>query len=80
MEMAVLKLKRIMQGILSTEPHEIGCDDCFQHLDAYVELVLAGENVAERFPAVHDHLQRCRNCQEEFEALLVALHGLDQET
>ena len=75
MEMAVLKLKRIMQGILSAEPHEIGCDDCFNHLDAYVELVLAGENAAERFPELHDHLQRCLNCREEFDALMAALHG-----
>lgn len=78
MELAVLKLKRIMQGILSADPHEIGCGDCFRNLDAYVELVLAGENAAEGYPEVHDHLQRCRNCQEEFEALLAALRGFDQ--
>ncbi len=80
MELAVLKLKRIMQGILSADPHEIGCADCFQHLDAYVELVLADENAAEVYPKVHDHLQRCRNCHEEFSALIAALRELDQET
>ena len=76
MEIAVLKLKRIMQGILSADPHEIGCDDCFQNLDAYVDLMLAGENAAEEYPRVHDHLRRCRNCQEEFDATIVALRRL----
>jgi hypothetical protein len=77
MKIAILKLKRIMQGILSTDPHEIGCADCFEHLDAYVELTLAGGNAAEVYPRIHDHLQRCRNCYEEFEALIAALRGLE---
>jgi hypothetical protein len=78
MELDVLKLKKIMQGILSSHPHEIGCADCFQHIDAYVELVLAGENAAEAYPRVHEHLQRCQNCQEELTALISALRGTEQ--
>ena len=78
MEIAVLKLKRIMQGILTADPHEIGCDDCFHNLDVYVELVLAGDNAADIYPRVHDHLQRCRNCREEFEALIKALRQVEK--
>jgi hypothetical protein len=78
MELNVLKLKKIMQGIFSSHPHEIGCADCFQHIDAYVEMVLSGENAAEAFPRVHEHLQRCRNCQEELTALISALRGIEQ--
>jgi hypothetical protein len=73
MELTVLKLKRIMQGILSTHPHEIGCDDCFQNLDAYVEMVLVGQDAEQAYPKVYDHLQRCKNCREEFAALITAL-------
>jgi hypothetical protein len=78
MELAVLKFKMIMQGILISHPHEIGCADCYQHIDAYVELVLDGENAAQVYPRVHEHLQRCRNCQEELTALISALRGFDQ--
>ena len=77
MEMTVLKLKRIMQGILTSDPHEIGCDDCYDHLDVYVEMLIAGQNAAEAFPRIAEHLQRCGNCREEFEALLGALRKLE---
>jgi hypothetical protein len=73
MEMDVLKLKKIMQGILSSHPHEIGCDDCFQYLDAYVEMILEGGNASQAYPEVHEHLLRCGNCHEEFLALLTAI-------
>jgi hypothetical protein len=78
MEIGALKIKKIMMGILSTHPHEIGCDDCFQQLDAYVELVIAGEDAAQAYPRVHEHLQRCKNCHEELTSLISALHGYDQ--
>jgi hypothetical protein len=70
------KLKRMVRNILTTHPHEIGCDDCFAQLDAFVELRLAGKDAAEAMPLVHEHLGRCSNCREEFEALLVALQRL----
>ena len=31
---------------------EIGCDECFDALDVYVELTLAGEPADERFPGM----------------------------
>ena len=66
-------LKKMMHMVGSTRPDEIGCDDCFAQLDQFSELVLAGKNVAEAMPLVQDHLDRCMDCREEFEALLRAL-------
>ena len=70
------RLKRMVQDILTTPPIEIGCDECFAQLDAFAELWLAGKDTAEAMPLVHEHLMRCSNCREEFEALLTALQGL----
>jgi len=66
-------LKRIVRSVLATRPDEIGCDDCFEQLDRFVELKLAGKNAAEAMPLVQDHLDRCPDCREEFEALLAVL-------
>ena len=66
-------LKRIVRSVLSTRPDEIGCDECFEQLDRFVELKLAGKNAAEAMPLVQDHLDRCPDCREEFEALLAVL-------
>ncbi|RMF33847.1 MAG: hypothetical protein D6759_06485 [Chloroflexi bacterium] len=66
-------LKRIVRSVLATRPDEIGCDECFEQLDRFVELKLAGKNAAEAMPLVQDHLDRCPDCREEFEALLAVL-------
>jgi hypothetical protein len=69
-------LKQMVRWILTTRPDEIGCDECFEQLDRFVEMKLAGKNAAEAMPLVQDHLERCDDCREEFEALLAALRTL----
>ena len=69
-------LKRIVHGALTARPDEIGCDECFEQLNQFAEMVLAGKDVTEAMPLVQDHLNRCRDCREEFEALLTALRAL----
>lgn len=69
-------LKRLVRGVLTTRPDEVGCDECFEQLDRFVEMTLAGKSAAEAMPLVQDHLARCRDCREEFEALLEALRTL----
>jgi hypothetical protein len=66
-------LKKMMRNVISTRPDEIGCDDCFEQLSRFVELVLAGQPAAALMPLVQDHLDRCADCHEEYEALLRAL-------
>jgi hypothetical protein len=68
-------LKKMVHSVVSTRPDEIGCDDCFAQLDRFAEQVLAGKNAAEAMPLVQDHLDRCLDCREEFEALLRALRA-----
>ena len=70
------KLKGLVRAVLTTRPDEIGCEECFQELDRFVEMELAGKDAAEAMPLVQDHLDRCRGCKEEFEALMAALRAL----
>jgi predicted anti-sigma-YlaC factor YlaD len=69
-------LKQIIREIMATRSDEIDCDGCLEELDRFAEMVLAGKDAAQALPLVEDHLQRCKNCREEFEALLVALRSL----
>ena len=48
---------------------ELGCDECFDALDVYVELVLAGEAADERVPGMRAHLHGCPACHEDFLSL-----------
>jgi hypothetical protein len=69
-------VKQMVRGIVTTRPDEVGCDECFQEVDRFAEMVLDGKDAADALPLVQDHLNRCGDCREEFEALLEALRAM----
>ncbi|MDQ7030844.1 MAG: hypothetical protein Q9O62_14250 [Ardenticatenia bacterium] len=69
-------LRLLVEGVLATEETELSCDECFEELDRFAELVLAGREIPEAMRLVQAHLERCGDCREEFEALLAALRHL----
>jgi hypothetical protein len=69
-------VKEMARDIATTRTDEIGCDECFAQMDRFVEMKLAGKNAAEAMPLVQDHLVRCQDCREEFDALLAALQAM----
>lgn len=71
------KLKNLVREIAVTRPEEIGCDECLEQVDRFVEMELSGLNTAEAMPLVQDHLDKCDDCREEFEALLAALSATE---
>lgn len=77
MELTPGILKQIIQFVRMTAEQEIGCDTCFEELHEFAEMELAGKSPAEAKPLVKEHLERCQNCREEYEALLVALGNLE---
>ena len=68
--------KQMVRGIVTTRGHELGCDECFEQVDRFAEMVLANRDAALAMPLVQEHLNRCNGCQEEFEALLDALRAV----
>ena len=51
-----------------TEP-ELSCDECFDLLDQYVDLELAGHDADARVPGMRGHLRACPACHEDHESL-----------
>lgn len=72
-------LKNMLRAIIGTREDEIGCDECFEQLDEFIELKLKGRSPEEAMPLVEDHLKRCKDCREEYEALLEALRSVGAE-
>ena len=52
---------------------EVTCEECFELLDAYVELQIAGER--DSMPAMRAHLEGCPACREDYESLLALVRG-----
>ena len=69
-------IKNIVATLKRTQPNEIDCGDCFDRLDQFAEMTLEGKSPEEALPLVKLHLEGCRDCREEFEALLDVLSGL----
>lgn len=65
----------IMQMIFATRSEDITCDECFEHIDHYVELLQAGQDPTAILPQVKHHLEQCRCCEQEFHALIAILEG-----
>lgn len=49
---------------------EVGCDECFDLLDEFVELELAGLDASARIPGLRAHLDGCSACREEHDSLV----------
>ena len=67
-----------MGEIAETREEEIGCDECFDEVDRFIEMKLSGLDVAQAMPLVQEHLEICGECREEFEALLAALRASEE--
>jgi len=68
-------LNQILGRLLGPAEPEIGCDTCFEELDRYVELELAGENADAVSPGLRAHLDGCPACREEHESLWAFVAG-----
>jgi hypothetical protein len=68
-------LKKTLPRLLGPEAPEIGCDECFEQLDGYVELEVAGLDADAAHPGLRAHLEGCPACHEEHESLLALVAG-----
>ena len=69
------ELEGALGRLLGPTGPEIGCDECFEQLDRYVELELAGGDADAAFPGLRAHLEGCPACREEHESLLALLEA-----
>ena len=60
---------KLFQMVENTDEVELSCDEVFDLMDQYVESDVRGEDAAKLLPLVQKHLERCRDCHEEYEAL-----------
>ena len=68
-----------LHRLLGPAGPDIGCGVCFDELDRYVELELAGADAEAAVPGMRVHLEGCPACAEEHASLL-ALVARDAAT
>jgi hypothetical protein len=68
-------LKQSLGRLLGPRETEIGCDECFEQLDLYVELELDGSDADAALPGFRPHLEGCPACREEHASLRALVGG-----
>jgi hypothetical protein len=67
--------RELIDRLLGPTRPEVSCEQCFELLDEYVELELAGADADARLPGMHEHLQGCPACHEDRESLRELVSG-----
>ena len=65
----------MIDALLGPEGPEVTCEECFERLDEYVELELAGDDADGRVPGMRAHLEGCPACREDHESLRELVAG-----
>jgi hypothetical protein len=59
----------LIDRLLGPEGPELTCEECFDELDRYVELELAGVDAEAKIPGMRAHLAGCPACHEDHDSL-----------
>jgi hypothetical protein len=70
--------REALERFLATDPADAGCERTAELLDAYVELVVAGEDPEIRYPGIAAHLRSCLPCADDLDGLLSIVRASDQ--
>jgi hypothetical protein len=68
-------IKQALARLLGPAEPEVGCDVCFDELDRYVELEVAGADADAAIPGLRAHFAGCPACREEHDSLLALVSG-----
>jgi len=63
------KRDAVLGRVLGPAAPELTCEQCFEELDRYVEMTLAGAAADTRIPGMRAHLDGCPACAEDFASL-----------
>jgi len=59
----------LLRALLGPEGPQLTCEECFEQLDRYVELELAGSDADKAVPGMRAHLEGCPACHGDHESL-----------
>ena len=70
--------RNLVARLLGPAEPEVSCERCFELLDQYVDLELAGEDADARLPGMRAHFEGCPACHEDHESLRELVAATDR--
>ena len=59
-----------LEALLGPQGPELTCEECFDHLDRFVDLELSGADPEAAVPGMRAHLAGCPACADDHASLL----------
>ncbi len=66
---------KFLQVLNNARAEEMSCGDMFMQLDEFVEREVKSKDAEKIMPLIHEHLDLCPECNDEYEALLTILEN-----
>jgi hypothetical protein len=63
------RAREVLARLLGSGRPELTCEQCFEELDRYVELEVAGADADGMVPGMQAHLEGCSACAEDYASL-----------
>ena len=60
----------LIARLLGPAGPEVSCEQCFEHLDCYVDVALGGADADAAVPGMRAHLIGCPACRDDHDSLL----------
>lgn len=76
MELTPEQIDTLLKLVANTQPDDLDCDGCLDHIAEFADTELAGHSLCEAMYKVRIHLENCHCCQSEYQQLLEALREL----
>ncbi len=70
-------IKLLIQSALETKEKEISCQECYDLLDEYTDLIVEGAAPCQVMAVVKQHLKNCPDCTDLFESVLTIIGSVD---
>jgi len=70
------KRRELIERLLGPTGFQVGCQECFELVNEYTELELAGIEAGTLIPGLRTHLDGCSACSEDHESLRALLAQL----
>ncbi|MBK6792275.1 MAG: hypothetical protein IPG80_06975 [Anaerolineales bacterium] len=71
---------RFLQVLEQVREEDLSCSDLYARLDEFVEAeIREGKDTSKITPLIHEHLDMCSDCCDEYEALLSAVENTQDD-
>lgn len=73
MQLSYQQIINLIELTVTTKDDSLGCDGCLELMDQFAQIELDNGKIPEALECVRRHLDQCKCCRDEYEALMIAL-------